>query len=641
MPVSLDFEPLFRACPHPFALMDKELTIVDANDAYLREMGARAEEIIGRHLLMDEAKAGNSPAEMELERVNAALAERVRQLAEAERRQAFQLEVSDRLRRIDDPSTVYNEVCQLLRRHLGVARVLCGEYDQARKVVSYYGSFTEGRLPGLNDADPSLSFGAHNLDAVAAGQTWFSENLEDDPRTGGPDTWPTFKALGMYSGMVVPLNRRGPAVPCLFISHSAPRRWSKDEIRLAEDISERMWNAVERVRVEQALRLADLRKDEFLAMLAHELRNPLAPISAAAELLRVGSLDSESIRKTSQVIARQVGHMTGLVNDLLDVSRVTRGLVVLERGPVDMRRVVAEAVEQLGPLIEARRHRLSVQLAPEIVSVEGDHKRLVQVLANLLANAAKYTPEGGKIGLRLEVEGDTVILCVTDDGIGISPEMLSHVFDLFAQAHRTPDRSQGGLGLGLALVKSLVELHGGSVSAASEGQNLGCAFTVRLPCLHVAAQPARTADRLPDLLPFSCSLRVMVVDDNADAAGMLQLLLEGSGHDVVVEYDPLAALARASTERFDAFLLDIGLPRMEGRELARRLRQCSGNGDAMLVAVTGYGRQSDKVSALESGFDHYFVKPVDAEKLLEVLEGGHAQTQSRAQAQTQTQTVFA
>jgi signal transduction histidine kinase/ActR/RegA family two-component response regulator len=560
-------------------------------------------------------------AEIELERVNRALAERVRQLAEAERRQAFQLDVSDRLRRIGDPTTVYREVCQMLGRYLNVSRVLVGEYDSARGVVSYHSHYTDGVAVELRGSLPAETFGLDNFASVAAGRTWVSDDMEHDPRTSGPDTWPAFKKLGVYSGMVVPLNLRGATLPCLFVNNASARHWSAEEISLAEDISERMWNAVERVRAEQALRLADMRKDEFLAMLAHELRNPLAPISAAAELLRVGSLDADSIRKTSEVIARQVGHMTGMVNDLLDVSRVTRGLVVLERQPLDLKRVIGDAVEQLRPLIESRRHQLKVDAAAGTARVEGDHKRLVQVLANLLANAAKYTPEGGTISLQLDAGPDIVSLRVFDNGIGIAPEVLPQVFDLFAQARRTPDRSQGGLGLGLALVKSLVELHGGSVGAYSAGAGLGSTFVVHLPRMAVLEHPVvQDAGKAPPLAHLR-ALRLMVVDDNVDAASMLKLLLEGSGHDVVVEHDPLAALERASIERFDAFLIDIGLPRMEGRELARRLRRSGANSGALLVAVTGYGQQCDRASALEAGFDHYFVKPVDAERLLEVLQG--------------------
>jgi PAS domain S-box-containing protein len=564
-------------------------------------------------------------AESELERVNRALAERVRQLAEAERRQAFQLEVADRLRRIGDPGTVYKEVCEMLCRFLGAARVLCGEYDPRRQLLSLHSNYSEAGVPELSGVLPAETFGVHNLGTVAAGQTWVSDDVEHDPRTLEDGIGPALKAMGIGAALVAPLNLRGQAVPCLFVHHSEPRRWTAEEIALVEDVSGRMWNAVERVRAEQALRQADVRKDEFLAMLAHELRNPLAPISAAAELLRVGSLDYDSIRRTSQVIARQVGHMTGLVNDLLDVSRVTRGLVILERKMLDIRRVLTDAVEQVGPLIDSRGHHLLVESAALSASVEGDHKRLVQVLANLLTNAAKYTPSGGTVRLGLAVQDEEVVLTVTDSGIGIAADVLPHVFELFAQAERTPDRSQGGLGLGLALVKSLVELHGGSVEAHSEGQGKGSVFTVRLPCLDVVPEPQAVTGRRPDVLPLSRTLRLMVVDDNVDAASMLKLLLEGSGHEVVVEHDAVAALEHARCERFDAFLLDIGLPRMEGRELARRLRRSDANRDAVLVAVTGYGQQCDRSSAIDSGFDHYFVKPVDAEKLLEVLESANVQ----------------
>jgi signal transduction histidine kinase/ActR/RegA family two-component response regulator len=604
MPARFDFEEFFNTAPYPF--------------------GHR--HIIGKPLfeaMPDAAGQGiteRKRAQIELERVNRALAERVRQLAEAQRRQAFQLDVSDRLRRIGDPTTVYREVCRMLGRYLNVSRVLVGDYDSARRLVSYHSYYTDGVAVEMRASHPADIFGLDNFASVASGQTWVSDDMEHDPRTSGSDTWPAFKELGIYSGMVVPLNLRGATVPCLFVNNASARHWSAEEIGLVEDISERMWNAIERVRAEEALRQADMRKDEFLAMLAHELRNPLAPISAAAELLRVGSLDVDSIRKTSQVIARQVGHMTGMVNDLLDVSRVTRGLVVLERQPLDLKRVIRDAVEQLRPLIESRRHHLGVHVGVGPARVEGDHKRLVQVLSNLLANAAKYTPEGGTITLQLDAGPDTVALRVADNGIGISQEVLPHVFDLFTQAKRTPDRSQGGLGLGLALVKSLVELHGGSVGAYSAGAGLGCEFVVRLPCMTALVQPVVQGGGKAAPLAFSRPLRLMVVDDNVDAASMLRLLLEGSGHDVVVEHDPLAALERANIERFDAFLLDIGLPRMEGRELAGRLRR-SANGGAVLVAVTGYGQQCDRASALESGFDHYFVKPVDAERLLEALEG--------------------
>jgi PAS domain S-box-containing protein len=380
-------------------------------------------------------------------------------------------------------------------------------------------------------------------------------------------------------------------------------------------------DVTERKRAEEELREADRRKDEFLAMLAHELRNPLAPISAAAELLKLVQPDAARVVKTSDIIARQVEHMTSLIDDLLDVSRVTRGLVTLGRERLEMRDIVSDAVEQVSPLIEARRHALALHLPDESCPVTGDRKRMVQVLANLLSNAAKYTPQGGRIGLRMEARGEEIVLEVTDNGIGIDAKILPRVFDLFTQAKRSPDRSQGGLGLGLALVKSLVELHGGRVFARSAGTGAGSTFTVRLPrAIEPAAHPLPRDDN--QALPRKGRrLRLMVVDDNRDAARSLAMLLEASGHQVSIEYEPQGALRRAREEAPDACLLDIGLPGMDGNELARRLRALPQTSRSLLVAITGYGQDYDRTTSMEAGFDHYFVKPADIGKLAAVLAG--------------------
>ena len=375
----------------------------------------------------------------------------------------------------------------------------------------------------------------------------------------------------------------------------------------------------ERKRSEKQLQESARRKDEFLAMLAHELRNPLAPIGAAAQLLQLVKLDEGRVRDTSRIIARQVEHMTGLVNDLLDVSRVTTGLVTLDAAPVDLRQVVSHAVEQVTPLLQSRRHELQLQLAPDTFLVTGDEKRLVQVVANILNNAAKYTPEGGKLRLDMGVAGGEIVLSVTDNGIGMDAGLVPHVFDLFSQAERTPDRSSGGLGLGLALVKSLVELHRGSVSAASDGPGQGSRFTIWLPRLE---QPASQAGALPGNAAIdggAGALRIMVVDDNVDAATTLAMLLEVLGHTALVEYSPTSALARAARERPDVFLLDIGLPEMDGNELARRLRAQPETHGALLVAITGYGQEHDRNKALDAGFDHHMVKPVDTARLSAIL----------------------
>lgn len=371
------------------------------------------------------------------------------------------------------------------------------------------------------------------------------------------------------------------------------------------------------VHANEELRDAARRKDEFLAMLAHELRNPLAPISAAADLLTLAGDEPRVARKTGEIIARQVGHMTGLIDDLLDVSRVTRGLVTLQRQPLEIAVVVADAVEQVRALFHARRQDLALHLPSQPALVSGDRMRLVQVFANLLNNAAKFTPEGGHVEVRVLADGDAVELVVSDDGQGIAPGLLPHVFDLFTQAERSPDRAQGGLGLGLALVKSLVELHGGSVSVASAGLGHGSRFEVRLPRI-ADAEGAGTLDLVParvDVAP----LRLLVVDDNADAALTLGMLLGAMGHDVVVEHDAQAALGSARRHRPHIAFLDLGLPEVDGYELARRLRAQAETADTVLVAVTGYGATEDRVRSAGAGFDRHLTKPVASEDILDLL----------------------
>jgi PAS domain S-box-containing protein len=371
---------------------------------------------------------------------------------------------------------------------------------------------------------------------------------------------------------------------------------------------------------DEKLKEADQRKDEFLAMLAHELRNPLAPISAAAELLKIGKLDDARVRHSSAIIARQVKHMTSLVDDLLDVSRVTRGLVTLARAPVEARTILDEAVEQVRPMLQARRQALTLYLPDEVATVLGDKARLVQVLANLLGNAAKYTPEGRRIEARAEVRAGQLALTVRDEGIGMDAELTGRVFDLFAQAERSSDRSQGGLGLGLALVKHLVELHGGAVSCSSPGMGHGSTFVVTLPLMRAPAAQVPAPASGTALHPGE-RLKLMVVDDNVDAAATLAMLLGAGGHEVIVEHDSLRALARAEAEALDACLLDIGLPELDGNELARRLRADPATAAMVLIAVTGYGQEQDRRAAFEAGFDHHLVKPVDLALLAGALAG--------------------
>jgi PAS domain S-box-containing protein len=379
-----------------------------------------------------------------------------------------------------------------------------------------------------------------------------------------------------------------------------------------------------RKQIEDELRAANRQKDQFLAMLAHELRNPLAPIMTAAQLLRMGRTDEKSVSNASDIIVRQAAHMTDLVNDLLDVSRVTRGLVTLDKEELDLNVIVAAAVEQVRPLVDARRHSLTLQLSGQPAHVIGDRTRLVQVISNILNNAAKYTAPGGSILLAVRVDETRVFVTVRDNGVGIAPEVVPYIFDLFTQAERTPDRSQGGLGIGLALVKSLVALHGGTVHAKSAGLGQGSEFSLCLPRV-AAPAPAQGHAGRHDAGQDTGHLRVMVVDDNVDAAQMLAALLEVQGHAVSVEYDGRGALERARRERPDVLLLDIGLPDMDGYELARRLRAQPENGRATLVALTGYGQSQDREEAQQAGFDHYLVKPADLGQVNEVLAQAEAQ----------------
>lgn len=400
-------------------------------------------------------------------------------------------------------------------------------------------------------------------------------------------------------------------------------RYGKEEISDLARALDGMAQALEtrqneRDEAEASLVAADKRKDEFLAMLAHELRNPLAPISAGAQILLQTQKSNALVARTATVIARQVGHMTGLVNDLLDVSRVTRGLVNLDLMVVDFRTIVNEAVEQVSPMVNQKRQQLTVELPREACLVAGDSKRLVQITANLLNNAAKYTNDGGAIKVALGCLTDGVTLRVSDSGIGMDPELVPRVFDLFAQAERTSDRTQGGLGIGLALVKTLVQLHGGTARAESPGAGLGSTFTIELPLVQQPEAVERSGNKE---VVRSTTHKCLVVDDNEDAAEMLAVFLQATGHQVSVAYTAAQALTLAQEMSPEVCLLDIGLPDFDGFELVRMLRGQPETASALMIAITGYGRKEDCDRACAAGFDHYFVKPFDTSALSAVLAG--------------------
>ncbi len=375
---------------------------------------------------------------------------------------------------------------------------------------------------------------------------------------------------------------------------------------------------VEREQSEQALRDAGRRKDEFLATLAHELRNPLAPISNAAYLL--GRVQKEgALRSAREIIERQVWHLARLVEDLLDVSRISRGKIDLRIGRVDLADLVRNAVETSQPLIDRRRHRLDVHLPPDPTPIDVDGTRIAQVIANMLNNAAKYTPRGGTISLSVVREPEHVTIRVHDSGIGIAPELLESIFDMFVQADTRLEREMGGLGIGLTLVRHFVEMHGGTVRALSDGSGRGSEFVVTLPV--VAPQPAARSNE-PGAHPRKQpqgGLRILVVDDSRDSADSMSSLLRTFGNDVAVANSGIEALEHLAERPPEVVLLDIGMPGMNGYEVARRIRADPLSKDVLLIAITGWGQATDRSLSREAGFDHHMVKPVNIDMLLAAM----------------------
>ncbi len=381
----------------------------------------------------------------------------------------------------------------------------------------------------------------------------------------------------------------------------------------------------ERVRLEEDLRRkvqelaeADRQKDEFLAMLAHELRNPLAPIRNSVQVLQLVGAQEPNVKWAGEVIGRQVKHLSRLVDDLLDISRITRGKVTLAREPIEVAAIVSMAIEAIRPLIDERRHELEVSLPSEPLRVKGDLTRLTQVLSNLLNNAAKFMEPGGKVWLRAGRKGDEAVIEVKDAGVGIAGDVLPYVFDLFKQGDRSLDRSQGGLGIGLTLARRLVEMHGGTIVAASEGVGKGSRFEVRLPLLPDKPRGGRGGvERLEK--KAVTPRRLLVVDDNRDAAAALTRLLEVMGHQVAIAHDGQKALEACEEFLPEVVFLDIGLPEMDGYEVARCIRGRLSGAAVVLVAVTGYGQDEDRRRSLEAGFTSHLVKPVDLMAIKDLL----------------------
>jgi len=534
----------------------------------------------------------------------------------AARMDGYRITLADALRSLRDPIEIKATASAVLGNHLSATRVMYFEVDAGSYLVER--DFTVPPALSLVGAYPTSSFGDRLLAAYRAGKTFVAATVAEDAALS-----PAEKAayasvrVGAYIG--IPLVKQGELVAGLAVHSEEPRLWTADEVALAEDTAERTWAAVERARTEAALRESDRRKDEFLAMLAHELRNPLAPIRNAVEILKATGGSSTHEQHARAVIERQIQHMSRLVDDLLDVSRITQGKVALRRETVALAKVVSNAVEATRSLMDARRQHLTVSTGPDPILVNADLTRLIQVLVNLLDNASKFTPEGGQIWIEARSRDGLAVLSVRDDGAGLPADLVPHVFELFRQADRSLDRTRGGLGIGLTIVRSLVELHDGTVQAASAGPGLGSEFQIALPLaagpevVESAAAPKRPAvqnDQKP---------RILIVEDNDDSAEMLSTLLRLNGYDTRTAADAGAALDLAGTFVPHVVLCDIGLPGVDGYELAVRLRQLQGR-RCRLVALTGYGQVEDRKRAADAGFDHHLTKPVEPDALLALLE---------------------
>jgi PAS domain S-box-containing protein len=465
-----------------------------------------------------------------------------------------------------------------------------------------------------------------------------SADITRDPRYGtmAPHHGMPKGHLPVRSYLAVPVrSRSGEVVGGLFFGHPDPDVFTERAERLAIGVAAqaavaidnaRLFEAAQREiasreRAEAALRETDRRKDEFLATLAHELRNPLAPIRQAAQISKAATATEAQKRWSHDVISRQVHHMSLLLDDLLDISRITRGTLELRTETTELAAVIDAAVETARPAIDAKRHVFSIDMPTQPVHFAADPLRLAQVLSNLLTNAAKYTDPEGRIWLSAQCTANTIDISVRDTGIGIPAEATARVFEMFSQVKAGKDRSEGGLGIGLALARGLIELHGGTLDARSAGSGHGSEFMVRLPRRSIGALRREESVAEPKM-PF-VSRRVLIADDNQDAAESLAMLLRMEGHEVDVVNDGRAALTAFSTFQPEVALLDIGMPEMSGYEVAREVRKGSLGRAVALIAVTGWGQDSDKAQALAAGFNHHFTKPVEPERLIDLLRSDH------------------
>ena len=568
---------------------------------------AKVKVFVELYLLAEQAKRQAQ------ERIALVEEKAAREAAErASRRLAFLAEASATLASSLDLEATLRELARLaVPRFADVSIVSLLSADGQAKRHEMAWLVGEAGAPLLNASLNEL--GEALLDEVVARVQWSGkpETLERDPSPASRIPLP--RGLSAHALMLVPLVVRGRRLGVLTLGlENASRSFEADTHAMVAELASRGATALDNALLFRKIQDEDQRKNEFLAMLAHELRNPLAPISNAVHILRVSDGDAGKLAWARELIARQLKQLVRLVDDLLDVSRITRGKIELKIESVDVEQVIHEAIETSRPSIDAQRHTLSLQLPNVPLQVRGDYARIAQILSNLLNNAAKYTPRGGRVSLSATSEDGEAVFRIRDSGVGIPQEFLSSIFDPFTQVDRSLARSHGGLGIGLTLVRRLVEMQNGTVSVRSEGRNRGSEFTVRLPLAaagEVRKAPADSVAAQPALSP--AGLRVLVVDDNRDVADSTASVMRMNGCDVHVAYDGKAALESVQRLRPDAVLLDIGLPTIDGYLVAEHIRAQPENGRTMIVAVSGYGQEQDRERSKSVGFDYHVVKPID------------------------------
>jgi PAS domain S-box-containing protein len=657
---------IYASAPVGLCFVDRELRYVSINDALAEMNGRSPDYFLGKtvreaipeladiieahcrraidtgHPVIDEDIQGIIPGRPKKRRyslcsyypvhndngellgVNVAVQDITRR-KEAEADTLFLLDLGECIRFAANADELLWAVAVALGEHLKVNR--CGfiEFDTENDLFTVQRDY-HPHVPSLLGSYPLDALSPSVTSAASSGQTTAIADVDGDERT--VEYVKTYRQFGIQAFVAAPMLRDGKLVSALMVATTDRHEWSEREISLVNVVAERTWLAVEKLRLDTALREsdaalrdADRRKDEFLATLAHELRNPLSLVRNVITLEQTPGVPKSDPHWGHDIIDRQVNYLTRLTDDLFDVSRITREKLVLQREPLNLAEVIGAAVESSRPLIDQRNHELTVTMSQNSVYVEADRVRLAQVFMNLLNNAAKYTQSPGHIWLNVEQAGDTVVVRVKDTGIGIAPENLPHVFDLFYQVDRSFTRSEGGLGLGLTLVQRLVEMHRGNVEVRSDGVNRGSEFIVHLPVLpYEAPQEHPGEDSGNGYSTGNRCRRILVADDFPQSAEILARLLRQDGNDVQVAQNGIEAVETAAQFRPDVAVLDLAMPKLNGYDAARMIREQPWGKGMLLIALSGWGHQLDRQRTKEAGFDAHLTKPAKYETLMELLD---------------------